>query len=173
MEIHDIKIWINLNVWYTHILDIISVFIWLACMHFIISVNCTSKRQHSFCYTNLCLNRLLFLFYIGIFYWREENNKWTHRGLQNCRHSTMSVCLFAPSSSRTGRNFVVQKWSLTEMSLKCTCNSVDWMVAEVRQISTLPSQFSHHSEIIQSPFSQLKVEISSCEIRADVTIYSI
>ena len=128
-------------------------------MHFIISVNCTSKRQHSFCYTNLCLNRLLFLFYLGIFYLREENNKCTHRGLQNCRHSTMSVWLiFCISLPRVRAEPVVifcctkmaTDWKVTEMNLPFSWLNGGWSATDIHLTVAIHLSFRNHSVTIQS-----------------------
>ena len=56
---------------------------------------------------------------------------------------------------------------VTEMCLPFIRLNGDKMVTEMRLKSTFPaiiqSQFSHHSVTIQSPFSRLKGEISSCD----------
>ena len=73
---------------------------------------------------------------------------------------------YIPGSSRVGRNFIFQKNMLTERSLQCACHSVNWMVTEwwlkCDWNPPFPSQFSRLSATIKSPFSRLKVKISSC-----------
>ena len=72
---------------------------------------------------------------------------------------------YIPVSSCVRRIFFSTN-KLTERSLKYACHSVDWMVTEwwrkYNWNPPFPSQFSRHLATIQSPFSQLKGEISSC-----------
>ena len=57
-------------------------------------------------------------------------------------------------------------WILYKRSLKCACHSVYWMLTEwwlkCDWNPPFSSPFSRHSATIQSPFSRLKGEISSC-----------
>ena len=75
-------------------------------------------------------------------------------------------------SSRVWR---FSKNKLTERSLKCACLSVYWMVIEwwlkCDWNPPFPSPFSRHSDTIQSPFSRLKGEISSCVSTLQVNNY--
>ena len=61
------------------------------------------------------------------------------------------------------------KHNLTERSLKCAYESVDWMVTEwwlkCDWHPPFQSPFSRHSTCIQSPFSRLSGEILSCARR--------
>ena len=69
--------------------------------------------------------------------------------------SVLTLWFLHPGADPRREQFYFLKNKLTERSLKYTCHSVDWN-------PHFPSPFSRHSATIQSPFNQLKGEISSC-----------
>ena len=80
--------------------------------------------------------------------------------------SVLSLWFLHPGFDPRRAQFYFSKNKLTERSLKCACHWVNWMVTEwwlkCDWNPPFPSPFSRHSATIQSPFSRLKGEISSC-----------